>query len=206
MNSAHWCDSEEDGLRERVDFPRFGPSRRAQFTNMSTAPNSVVSVASVVGQQTVDPHPSVTLPQVAHGHAAGLPQVGEPSTADRSAALLSLASSCSLSEILSAQQQALEQIHTQIHLAQQFESITNRLDAIERTLNSLIQQRPPDADQVVESPSVISAPPSLLEAAQTVVTPSPSVNCITVQTASPSTPLSAEKKSRKLPRDLCVSG
>jgi len=172
---------------------------------MSTAPNSGVSAAAVVGgQAAVEPHPSVALSQVAHGHAPGLPQVGEPSTADRSAALLSLASSCSLSEILSAQQQALEQIHTQIHLAQQFESITNRLDAIERTLNSLIQQRSADADQV-ESSSVISAPPSLLEAAQPVVTPSTNVSCITVQTASPSTPLSVEKKSKKLPRDLCVS-
>jgi hypothetical protein len=125
--------------------------------------------------------------------------VGGEHTAERSAALLSLASSCSLSEILSAQQQALEQIHTQIHLAQQFESITNRLDAIERTLNSLISQRSGE-EHHVESPSV-AAPTSLLETPTGVTPP---MSCITVQTAGGTNPLgSVEKKTKKLPRDLC---
>ena len=164
---------------------------------MSTTTNSGVSATSLV-TQSGEPHHSVTLTQAANS----LNTVGGEHTADRSAALLSLASSCSLSEILSAQQQALEQIHTQIHLAQQFESITNRLDAIERTLNSLISQRTSE-DHHVESPSV-TASTSLLETPTGVTPP---MSCITVQTANTgSTPLiSVEKKSKKLPRDLCVS-
>ena len=59
-----------------------------------------------------------------------------------STALLNLASnSLSLTEILNAQQQALEQFQCQLQLAQQTEAINQRLDAIERTLNSLIQQK-----------------------------------------------------------------
>ena len=166
---------------------------------MSSASNSVASVSSGVTLVTSSgdrEESSTTL-----APPAPLSHVTDHSATDRNATLLSLASSCSLSEILSAQQQALEQIHTQIHLAQQFESITNRLDAIERTLNSLIQQRA--VEDHVDAASVTASTPTLLD------NPSPgasAVNCITVQTASPvSQNSSSSKKSKKLPRDLCVS-
>ena len=45
---------------------------------------------------------------------------------------------------INAQQQALEQFQCQLQLAQQTEAINQRLDAIERTLNTLIQQRAQD--------------------------------------------------------------
>jgi len=110
-----------------------------------------------------------------------------------SSALLNLASnSLSLTEILSAQQQALEQFQVQLQLAQQTETINQRLDAIERTLNSLIQQKvQEDAAKNQES---------------TPVRPSQQVHL-------QSTPeLGGEGlgidilKRKKLPRELCVSG
>jgi len=109
-----------------------------------------------------------------------------------SSALLNLASnSLSLTEILSAQQQALEQFQVQLQLAQQTETINQRLDAIERTLNSLIQQKvQEDAAKNQES---------------TPVRPSQQVHL-------QSTPeLGGEGlgidilKRKKLPRELCVS-
>jgi len=109
-----------------------------------------------------------------------------------SSALLNLASnSLSLTEILSAQQQALEQFQCQLQLAQQTEAINQRLDAIERTLNSLIQQKvQEDAAKNQES---------------TPVRPSQQVHL-------QSTPeLGGEGlgidilKRKKLPRELCVS-
>ena len=86
-------------------------------------------------------------------HAASIPAVGanislsgdsaSANLGDRtSTALLNIASSSlNLTEILNAQQQALEQFQCQLQLAQQTEAINQRLDAIERTLNSLIQQK-----------------------------------------------------------------
>ena len=97
-------------------------------------PQTLVTVPAV-DTQTIVPSVGASI-SVADSVAAG--SVSERS----SSALLNLASnSLSLTEILSAQQQALEQFQCQLQLAQQTEAINQRLDAIERTLNSLIQQK-----------------------------------------------------------------
>jgi len=126
---------------------------------------------------------------------------------DRSAALLSLASSCSLSEILNAQQQALEQIHTQVHINNQFETINQRLDAIEKTLGNLIHHRQQNdaVHQVVvnsagHGTTGVGETSDMLEDHQT-GTPG-----LTDMSYVGDNSLSGDKKSsKKLPRELCVS-
>ena len=109
-----------------------------------------------------------------------------------SSALLNLASnSLSLTEILSAQQQALEQFQCQLQLAQQTEAINQRLDAIERTLNSLIQQKvQEDAAKSQQS---------------TPVRPSQQVHLQTTPELSGDGLDMDILKRKKLPRELCVS-
>lgn len=151
--------------------------------------------------QSALPAPANTIPSV--GASISVTESGSsPSlAADRSSnALLSLASSCSLTEILNAQQQALEQFQCQLQLAQQTEAINQRLDAIERTLNSLIQQRA--QDEAVKNAAVVAAAAA---AANTPVTtplrPSQQLQLPSVM----EDPLGSEGKKRKLPRELCVS-
>jgi predicted ribosome quality control (RQC) complex YloA/Tae2 family protein len=135
-------------------------------------------------------------------------------------ALLSIASnSLNLTEILNAQQQALEQFQCQLQLAQQTEAINQRLDAIERTLNSLIQQKAQEdavkthhhqQQQVVVEQQ--PAPPGQeaedlqaqaqvhLTASLTPVRPSQQIQMLS-DSLGP-----AESKKKKLPRELCVRG
>jgi len=127
---------------------------------------------------------------------------------DRSAALLSLASSCSLSEILNAQQQALEQIHTQVHINNQFETINQRLDAIEKTLGTLIHHR--QQSDAVHQVVVNSAGHGAAGVGETSdmlhedhQTGTPGLTDISYVG---DTSLGGDKKSsKKLPRELCVS-
>lgn len=122
---------------------------------------------------------------------------------DRSAALLSLASSCSLSEILNAQQQALEQIHTQVHINNQFETINQRLDAIEKTLSNLIhhRQQTEAVHQVVVNSTAhgagVAESPDMLREDQTGTAGLTDMSYV-------DTSLGDKKSSKKLPRELCV--
>lgn len=121
---------------------------------------------------------------------------------DRSAALLSLASSCSLSEILNAQQQALEQIHTQVHINNQFETINQRLDAIEKTLSNLIhhRQQTEAVHQVVVNSTAhgagVAESPDMLREDQTGTAGLTDMSYV-------DTSLGDKKSSKKLPRELC---
>ena len=123
---------------------------------------------------------------------------------DRSAALLSLASSCSLSEILNAQQQALEQIHTQVHINNQFETINQRLDAIEKTLSNLIhhRQQTEAVHQVVVNANphgtAVSETSDMLHEDQSGTTGLNDMSYVA------DTSLGDKKSSKKLPRELCV--
>lgn len=131
-------------------------------------------------------------------------------------ALLSIASnSLNLTEILNAQQQALEQFQCQLQLAQQTEAINQRLDAIERTLNSLIQQRAQEdavkthhhQQQVVEQ----QQPPQSLEAEDLQAQAQVHLNA-SLTPCRPSQQIQmlsdsmggSESKKKKLPRELCV--
>ena len=147
---------------------------------------------------TSQPIPSSSLPSV--GASISVPDTvtSTGGLSDRSSsALLSLASSCSLTEILNAQQQALEQFQCQLQLAQQTEAINQRLDAIERTLNTLIQQRA--QDEAAKNAAVAAA------AAAVVNTPVPTTQLRPSQQLQlPSSPTPGEGK-KKLPRELCVS-
>lgn len=114
-----------------------GPTTVAETLQVTTEPSISIGATGPVS----DSHgaipavgASISVPEPS---AAGIGGVERSSTA-----LLNLASnSLSLTEILNAQQQALEQFQCQLQLAQQTEAINQRLDAIERTLNSLIQQK-----------------------------------------------------------------
>lgn len=135
----------------------------------ATDPVSVTDHVSVTDPVSVtQPVPASSIPSV--GASISVPDNGSAASAlanDRSSsALLSLASSCSLTEILNAQQQALEQFQCQLQLAQQTEAINQRLDAIERTLNSLIQQRA--QEEAAKNAAVVAA----AAAAVTPLTPS----------------------------------
>ena len=120
--------------------------------DMSDIHGSAVStVAETLSVTTSDPGAVVTAQTIPTENQSNVPTVGASvsvqdsssatSISERSSALLNLASSCSLTEILNVQQQALEQFQCQLQLAQQNEAINQRLDAIERTLNNLIQQK-----------------------------------------------------------------
>ena len=118
-----------------------GPTTVAETLQVSTEPSTISIGSAPLGGAVSDSHnaipavgASISVPETS---GAGIGGVERSSTA-----LLNLASnSLSLTEILNAQQQALEQFQCQLQLAQQTEAINQRLDAIERTLNSLIQQK-----------------------------------------------------------------
>ena len=124
---------------------------------------------------------------------------------DRSAALLSLASSCSLSEILNAQQQALEQIHTQVHINNQFETINQRLDAIEKTLSNLIHHR--QQNDAVHQVVVNSAGHGATGVGETsdMLHDDPGTPGLTDMSYGDNSLSGDKKSSKKLPRELCVS-
>lgn len=111
-----------------------GPTTVAETLQVSTEPSISIGATGTVSDSHGAIPASISVPEPS---AAGIGGVERSSTA-----LLNLASnSLSLTEILNAQQQALEQFQCQLQLAQQTEAINQRLDAIERTLNSLIQQK-----------------------------------------------------------------
>jgi hypothetical protein len=141
------------------------------------------------------PLPASSIPSV--GASISVPDSGTASALahDRSSsALLSLASSCSLTEILNAQQQALEQFQCQLQLAQQTEAINQRLDAIERTLNSLIQQKA--QEEAAKNAAAVAA-----AVAGTPMTPTQLRPSQQIQLPNNSPPTLDGK--RKLPRELC---
>jgi hypothetical protein len=179
-----------------------------------------VTVPSVTGTDAAAQH---TIPAV--GASISVPGGDSASTAatisDRaSTALLNIASSSlNLTEILNAQQQALEQFQCQLQLAQQTEAINQRLDAIERTLNSLIQQKAQEEaaktqqqqaqqlqqqQQHTQSPTVVGVASAQRSQGQLEATPiRPSQQ---LQFETPGSDFgSLDGKKKKLPRELCVS-
>ncbi len=150
-----------------------------------------------------------------------------------SSAFLSIASnSLNLTEILNAQQQALEQFQCQLQLAQQTEAINQRLDAIERTLSSLIQQKAQEEVAAKSSnhhhsihhhhhhhqpqPSPPSPPPpqqqevddlqvqAQVQLSSLSASPLQTSQQLQISTTADSVESAGEKKT-KLPRELCVS-
>ena len=112
-----------------------GPTTVAETLQVSTEPATIsIGTTPLSAAVVSEPH--------AVGASISVPPETSGGVERSSTALLNLASnSLSLTEILNAQQQALEQFQCQLQLAQQTEAINQRLDAIERTLNSLIQQK-----------------------------------------------------------------
>ena len=185
-----------------------------------------VSLPNVVPVSPVTvPHPpalsvSVSVPSTDAQHTipavgASISVPGDSTSAtisDRaSTALLNIASSSlNLTEILNAQQQALEQFQCQLQLAQQTEAINQRLDAIERTLNSLIQQKAQEeavkTQQQLQQqqPGAVGVTTSQRSQGHQEVTPiRPSQQ---LQFETPGSDFgSADGKKKKLPRELCVS-
>ena len=132
------------------------PHSVAETLSVTTDGQPAHEPVAVTVTQSALPVPASSIPSV--GASISVPDSGSATSlaADRSSsALLSLASSCSLTEILNAQQQALEQFQCQLQLAQQTEAINQRLDAIERTLNSLIQQRA--QEEAVKNAAAVAA-------------------------------------------------
>ena len=138
------------------------------------------------------------------------------SIADRtSTALLNIASnSLNLTEILNAQQQALEQFQCQLQLAQQTEAINQRLDTIERTLNSLIHQKAHEdavKNQVqIHTPQTHMVQLDALTAVTPVLTPVRPSQQLQLTTPDKMDSLSdhsmlSDGRKKKLPRELCVS-
>lgn len=209
----------------------------AETLSVSTSDPAIVSPIEVVGSVTlnsVEPISPVTQPltvnvTIPSDTQPPIPNVGasisvgdSPAVggmADRASnALLSIASnSLNLTEILNAQQQALEQFQCQLQLAQQTEAINQRLDAIERTLSSLIQQKA--QEEAVKShhqqqQQQLEQPPNQeaedlqvqaqvqLNASLTPVRPSQQLQL----NLSDSIGLTSESnKKKKLPKELCVS-
>lgn len=160
-------------------------------------PDDPVGVTVTTGLQT-QPLPASSIPSV--GASISVSDSSNPAglAHDRSSsALLSLASSCSLTEILNAQQQALEQFQCQLQLAQQTEAINQRLDTIERTLNSLIQQKA--QEDAAKNAAVAAAAAAVVNNPINAVQLRPSQH---LQLPSPS---DITDVKRKLPRELCVS-
>ncbi len=137
------------------------------------------------------------------------------SIADRtSTALLNIASnSLNLTEILNAQQQALEQFQCQLQLAQQTEAINQRLDTIERTLSSLIQQKAQE-DAVKNQVQLHTPQTHMVQLdALTSVTPVRTQQQLQLNTPDKIETLpdhsllsssTSEGRKKKLPRELCV--
>ena len=182
------------------------------------APALSVAV-SVPGSTDTVQHAAATIPAV----GASISLSGDGTSAnlgDRtSTALLNIASSSlNLTEILNAQQQALEQFQCQLQLAQQTEAINQRLDAIERTLNSLITQKAQEEAVKTQiqpqqqiptqnggSGGIPAAPTPQRSQGQQEATPlRPSQQ---LQFETPGSDFGGEdSKKKKLPRELCVSG
>lgn len=223
----------------------------AETLSVSTSDATIVSPIEVVGSvslnsvEPVSPVPqpltvNVTIPsdtQPPIPNVGASISVGGSDTAsvgamtDRaSSALLSIASnSLNLTEILNAQQQALEQFQCQLQLAQQTEAINQRLDAIERTLSSLIQQKAQEDavkthhqsqhHQQTHAQQALEQPPSSQEAEDLQVQAQVQLNAsLTPAAMRPSQQLqlsmedglgglgSADSnKKKKLPKELCVS-
>ena len=160
-------------------------------TDIHGAIQSQVQLTSHVTQPLTVTVPTEQPPIPSVGVSISVADSGNSAAAvsDRaSSTLLNIASnSLNLTEILSAQQQALEQFQCQLQLAQQTEAINQRLDAIERTLSSLIQHKA--QEEVVKSQQ------------STPVRPSQSLQSLAEGSL---IPLSDGKKL-KLPRELCVS-
>ncbi len=133
------------------------------------------------------------------------------SLADRtSTALLNIASnSLNLTEILNAQQQALEQFQCQLQLAQQTEAINQRLDTIERTLSSLIQQKAQE-DAVKNQVQMHTPQTHMVQLeALTPVTPVRTAQQLRLSTPDKMESMSdhsmlSDGRKKKLPRELCV--
>ncbi len=127
-----------------------------------------------------------------------------------SAALLNLASNTlNLTDIITAQQQALEQFQCQLQLAQQTEAINQRLDAIERTLNNLIQQKAQEDAAKQEQVVVQQHQASLQVVATSQGTPVRPSQQLSLPPDPTNTPESLFMESeanqkKKLPRELCV--
>ena len=172
-----------------------------QVTTDDDPDESVGVTVTTSGIQT-QPLPASSIPTV--GASISVSDSSNPAglANDRSSsALLSLASSCSLTEILNAQQQALEQFQCQLQLAQQTEAINQRLDAIERTLNSLIQQKAQEDAAKNAAQAVAAAAAVVVNSPITPVQLRPSQQLQLPNTCS-SDMLDVR---RKLPRELCVS-
>lgn len=174
------------------------PTSVAETLNVTTEPGPLAQLPGAVNG--TEPVPSVGASISVSGdsgHGAG-------ALSDRSStSLLSLASSTlNLTDILNAQQQALEQFQCQLQLAQQTEAINQRLDAIERTLNSLIQQKAQeDAAKKQQAAAVVAA------AAAVAAPPTPSVRPsqqIQLASTPDMSPADLDTKKKKLPRELCV--
>lgn len=211
----------------------------AETLSVSTTesvPHSIggVTLASVVPVSPVTvPHPpalsvAVSVPSTDTVTQHAIPTVGasisvpgdstSASISDRaSTALLNIASSSlNLTEILNAQQQALEQFQCQLQLAQQTEAINQRLDAIERTLNSLIQQKAQEdaaksqqqmhVQQHHQTPTgavgVATTPRSQGHQDATPIRPSQQLQ---FETPGSDFGSGEDGKKKKLPRELCVS-
>ena len=202
----------------------------AETLSVSTSEPAIVNPIEVVGSVSVDPVSPVPQPLTVNVTIPSdvqppIPNVGasisvgaEPSSVggltDRASnALLSIASnSLNLTEILNAQQQALEQFQCQLQLAQQTEAINQRLDAIERTLSSLIQQKAQEDAVKNQQQQCPQLEPSgsqeaddlqvqaqvQLNASLTPVRPS-QLNMVD------SLGIASESKKKKLPKELCVS-
>lgn len=186
-------------------------------TLSSVEPVSPISQPLTVNV-TIPNDPQPPIPNVGASISVGgdSPSVGMSDRASN--ALLSIASnSLNLTEILNAQQQALEQFQCQLQLAQQTEAINQRLDAIERTLNSLIQQKaqedavkihhhtqaPPPTSQgdCQEAEDLQAQAQVQLNASLTPMRPSQQL-----QMGALSDPIGLQdNKKKKLPRELCVS-
>lgn len=209
----------------------------AETLSVTTSDSTIVNpieIANGVSLSSVDPDNqpltvNVTIPSGGSDSQSPIHNVGAsisvggtdgPSVGmtDRASnALLSIASnSLNLTEILNAQQQALEQFQCQLQLAQQTEAINQRLDAIERTLNSLIQQRVQDDAVKTHHHHTHHQQVSNQEAEDLQVQAQVQLNAALSSTPlRPSQQLQigmsdsmgglSDSKKKKLPRELCVS-
>ena len=193
-------------------------------TDSSSIVNPIEVVGTLTGVDPVSPVGPLTvnvtvpndgqppIPNVGASISVGSDASSVGGMTDRASnALLSIASnSLNLTEILNAQQQALEQFQCQLQLAQQTEAINQRLDAIERTLNSLIQQKAQEdavknhhqgpMNQEAEDLQVQAQVQLNAALSSTPIRPSQQLQ---INTSNESMVLS-ESKKKKLPRELCV--
>lgn len=190
------------------------PSSIVQHVTLNTeVPVSPISLQQPLTVNVTVPSDQVQQPLHSVGAGIGDSQNSVAgSIADRaSTALLNIASnSLNLTEILNAQQQALEQFQCQLQLAQQTETINQRLDAIERTLNSLIQQKA--QEDALKTQSHIHHHQSHIVQLDALSPVTPVHQSPQLQLGTPDKlgllsdhSLSGESRKKKLPRELCVS-